>query len=245
MRFTKGLCMSNPWFRLYAEFYHDPKVQILSEQDQRRLVMILCLRCNGCVTLQDKYVTFSLRISDSEWQQTKVVFIESGFIDSDNNVLNWDKRQYISDSSAARVAKHRALHKTVTVTPCNVTVTPPEQIQNRTDTEQIQSKSKTSTTAFALPDWVDKDNWDLWMQTRKGKKMIAVQMQAQVKKLEKWKIDGLDYRGALSNAAINGYAGLFLPDTKKSLPANRQSNNEQIKAAAYQRLFGGKEIESI
>lgn len=125
--------MSNPWFRFYAEFLHDPKVRVMSEIDQLRLVLLFCLRCNGSVTLQDKHVTFSLRISDTEWKHTKDVFIESGFIDSDNNILNWNKRQYISDSSKTRVAKHRALHKPVTVTSGNVTVTPPEQ--NRTDTE--------------------------------------------------------------------------------------------------------------
>ena len=125
-----GVIMSNPWFRLYSEFLNDPKVQLMSEANQRRLVMIFCIRCNGCVTLQDKHVTFQLRISDEEWAITKAEFIANGFIDSDNNVLNWDKRQYRSDTSAARVAKHRTLHKNVTVTKCNVTVTPPEQIQN-------------------------------------------------------------------------------------------------------------------
>ena len=131
--------MSNPWFRMYSEFMHDPKVQMLSEQDQRRLVMILCMRCNSDVTLQDKHVTFTLRISPSEWEQTKGLFVQSGFIDSDNNILNWDKRQFISDSSAARVAKHRALYKSVTVTPSNVTVTSPEQ--NRTEQKQIKPLS--------------------------------------------------------------------------------------------------------
>src|SRR3990172_8673486 len=129
--------MSNPWFRMYSEFMHDPKVQIMSEHNQRRLLMIFCMRCNGDVTLHDAHVTFQLRISQEEWEKSKAVFMASGFIDSANKVLNWDKRQFVSDSSAARVAKHRALHKTVTVTPCNVTVTPPEQ--NRTDTEQIKS----------------------------------------------------------------------------------------------------------
>lgn len=137
--------MSNPWFRFYAEFLHDPKVRVMSDENQLRLVLLFCIRCNGSVTLQDKHVTFSMRISDEEWQQTKAVFIESGFIDSANNVLNWDRRQYISDSSAARVAKHRALHKPVTETKRNVTVTPPEQ--NRTDTEQIQKQSKSKSIA--------------------------------------------------------------------------------------------------
>ena len=43
---------SQQWFRFYAEFATDPKVQMLSEQDQRRFIMLLCLRCsNGDVTL--------------------------------------------------------------------------------------------------------------------------------------------------------------------------------------------------
>ena len=39
-------------------------------------------------------------------------------------------------------------------------------------------------------------------------------MQAQVAKLEKWKIAGLDYGKALSDAAINGWQGLFEPKTQ-------------------------------
>lgn len=132
--------MANSWFRMYAEFSTDPKVQMLSEVNQRRLTMIFCLRCNGHVTLHDEEVTFLLRISNEEWQVTKALFIAKGFTNDSNEVLNWDKRQYVSDSSAERVAKHRASKKE-SVTPCNVTVTPPdtEQIQNRTDTEVINS----------------------------------------------------------------------------------------------------------
>ena len=142
--------MPNPWFRLYSEFMHDPKVQMMSEQDQRRLVMIFCMRCNSDVTLQDCHVTFQLRISQSEWECSKAVFIASGFMDSDNKILNWDKRQFISDTSRDRVARHRALHKTLPVTVCNVTVTPPEQIQNRTDTEKPLARTDKKPSVHAV-----------------------------------------------------------------------------------------------
>lgn len=122
--------MANQWFRLYSEFSHDPKVQMLSEVNQRRLVMLFCIRCNGNVTLQDEQVAFQLRISMDEWLASKATFIDKNFINNDNEVLNWDKRQFVSDSSAERVAKHRERMKQSS----NVTVTPPEQ--NRTDTEQ-------------------------------------------------------------------------------------------------------------
>ena len=121
--------MANQWFRLYSEFAHDPKVQMLSEINQRRLIMLFCIRCNGNVTLQDEQVAFQLRISMDEWLSSKAIFIDKNFINNDNEVLNWDKRQFVSDSSAERVAKHRQRMKQSS----NVTVTPPEQ--NRTDTE--------------------------------------------------------------------------------------------------------------
>lgn len=126
--------MSNQWFRMYAEFANDSKVQMMSEQYQRRLVMLFCLRCNGDVTLHDDEVAFQLRVTAEEWSETKREFLKRGFIDNENNLLNWDKRQYVSDSSAERVRKHREKKRNGDVTTCNVTVTPPEQ--NRTDTEQ-------------------------------------------------------------------------------------------------------------
>jgi hypothetical protein len=124
--------MANQWFRMYSEFAHDPKVQMLSEIDQRRLVMLFCLRCSSDVTLHDDEVTFQLRIGNDDWIKTKTIFLSKGFIDSENNILNWDKRQFISDSSAERVARHREKKKQTS----NVTVTSPEQIQNITEHKQ-------------------------------------------------------------------------------------------------------------
>lgn len=105
--------MANPWFRFYHEFAFDPKVQRLSEVNQRRFVMILCLRCcNGEVTLPDDDVTFTLRITDEEWQETKNEFIKRNLIDRDNMPIAWDKRQMPSDLSTSRVKKHRAKQAT-------------------------------------------------------------------------------------------------------------------------------------
>ena len=126
--------MANTWFRLYAEFANDPKVQMMSEADQRRYIMLLCLRCNGDVTLQDEEVAFQLRISNEEWARTKSLFVSKNLINEDNQPTSWDKRQFASDSSAERVARHRANKKQ----PCNVTVTPPEA---DTDTEVNPSLS--------------------------------------------------------------------------------------------------------
>lgn len=115
--------MANQWFRMYSEFATDPKVQMMSEAYQRRFLMVLCLRCsNDDVTLHDEEVAFQLRISNEEWTETKRTFLAKNLINEDNTPAAWNRRQFASDSSAERVARHRAKKKQE----CNVTETPPE-----------------------------------------------------------------------------------------------------------------------
>lgn len=100
--------MANTWFRMYSEFATDAKVQSMSEAMQRRLMMLFCLRCSNVIaTLQCNELAFALRISEEELEETKELFLRKGFIDDAWNVLNWDKRQFISDSSTDRSRKHR------------------------------------------------------------------------------------------------------------------------------------------
>ena len=104
--------MANPWFRMYSEFSHDPKVQMMPEQMQRRYVMLLCMRCSDfAVTdsnaLRNEEIAFHLRISNDELEKTKLLFIEKGFIDDAWNLLNWDKRQYKSDHDATGAERQK------------------------------------------------------------------------------------------------------------------------------------------
>lgn len=111
------------WFRMYGEFATDPKVQMMSEADQRRFVMLLCLRCsNDGVTLHETEIAFQMRITDEQWVATKALFLAKGLIDEECRITAWDKRQFTSDSSKSRVAKHREKKKQAR----NVTVTPPD-----------------------------------------------------------------------------------------------------------------------
>lgn len=129
--------MANPWFRMYAEFATDAKVQSMSEAMQRRLMMLLCLRCSDVLaTLQDDELQFAMHISNEELAETKALFMRKGFIDDAWNLLNWDKRQFNSDSSTERSRKHREAKKaasTVIETSRNVAATPPD---TETDTEK-------------------------------------------------------------------------------------------------------------
>ena len=133
MNIDKHSVKTMAWFRMYHEFATDPKVQMLSEADQRRFVMVLCLRCcNGDVTLHDDAVAFQLRVTVEDWQATKARLVARNLIDEDNRPVAWERRQYVSDRSNERVSRHRAAKKAA----CNVTVTPPES-ETETETDKV------------------------------------------------------------------------------------------------------------
>lgn len=130
------------WFRLYSEFATDPKVQMLPEVMQRRLVMLFCLECsNGIETFREAEretsLAFALRISEQELAETKALFIAKGFIDSQWVVLNWSKRQYSSDSSTLRVRAHRQRQKQAVQQEGELTKRSSNALeQSRTDTDE-------------------------------------------------------------------------------------------------------------
>ena len=145
--------MANPWLRLYAEFATDAKVQMMTEAMQRRYLMLMCLRCsNSLVTLHDEEVAFQLRISNEELAETKALFIKKGFIDSAWNLCNWDKRQFASDTSNARVAKHRALRKEKQKDDSNDGVTLLKQKANALDTDTDTDREAKASLSSAKPD---------------------------------------------------------------------------------------------
>lgn len=132
------------WFRMYGEFATDPKVQMMPEAMQRRLVMLLCLQCsNGIETFheteRESSIAFALRISAEDLAATKELFMRKEFINSDWTLRNWDKRQYASDSSTARVRRHREKSKQASETHETFQERSGNALeQNRTDTEQIK-----------------------------------------------------------------------------------------------------------
>lgn len=131
--------MANSWFRLYSEFAFDAKVQLMTIAMQRHLVMLMCLRCNGQETFQERELAFHLRVSLEELRETKAVFVESGFINEDWKLLNWARRQYISDTSTERVRRFRSGRKQVETFPKQVetvSVAPPD---TDTDTEKKET----------------------------------------------------------------------------------------------------------
>lgn len=192
--------MTNPWFRLYSEFAHDPKVQMMPEAMQRRYIMLMCMRCsNVTVTLRDDEIAFQLRISDAELAETKRLFISKGFIDDAWNLVNWDKRQFASDhdpSGAERQKRYREKQREIkAVTLRNGQVTPPD---TDTDTDKKNTPlppaggladKKSETEAKNLKPATGscrrfEEFWSAWPKSERK--------QDKVKCAEKWRRQNLD-----------------------------------------------------
>ena len=193
--------MANPWFRLYSEFAHDPKIQMLSEAMQRRYVMLMCLRCSEVLeTLHETEIAFQLRLSTDELDETKKLFISKNFIDKHWNLLNWDKRQFVSDSSTMRVAKHRNKKKQVSNADETLQKRPSNAIDTDTDTEQIQKR----TTSVATPSGVSDSVWQEFKTLRKAKKAPITQ-RAIDKISEEANLAGWTLEKALEECIVRGW----------------------------------------
>lgn len=138
--------MANSWFRFYSEWLDDAKIQMLSPEMQRHHVALLCLRCQQPTeNMTDAQIAFRLRVDETLLKQIKGAFLQAGFIDDNWTLVNWNKRQFLSDCSTARVQRFRerqALKRgeTLQKRPETVPVTPPEQKQNRTEQKKPSAR---------------------------------------------------------------------------------------------------------
>lgn len=114
------------WFRYYEGALDDPKVQTLPAHDFKGWVNMLCVASRNDGVLPDiPALAFSLRMDIDACRTLVERLINGGLIDRKNGGVNgahyaphgWDKRQYKSDTSTARVKRFRERSETVTETP--------------------------------------------------------------------------------------------------------------------------------
>lgn len=82
---------------------------------------------------------------------------------------------------------------------------------------------------FTPPDWINRAHWDAWHSCPKRKKATDDQKRLAVQKLDAWRQAGEDHAGALENAAVGGWQGLFLPDKGKANPADAKTTTVPAK----------------
>lgn len=140
-----------PWFRMYSDFMFDEKIEFIAFEDQRHYVFILCMKNAGVLDKEyaqpgmlERVVSKRLGLYGEAFESAKKRLIDSGLIDSEFHPVAWDKRQFLSDSSAERVKAYRDRLKKDVKRPCNVTVTVQE-----TDTETETEADTDKTVGFA------------------------------------------------------------------------------------------------
>lgn len=140
--------MSNPWFRFYSTAIRSPKVAKLSDRDFRLWVTLLAASSenDGRLPPADE-LKHVLNARLDHLLAGLERLIRAGLIDALEHGYtphNWEKFQYKSDTSTDRVRKHRASR--------NVSETPPEQKQNRTEDKLPTEASQHRNAARPKPD---------------------------------------------------------------------------------------------
>lgn len=111
-----------PWFKLYHEWLSDPKVQMLSESDQRRHIVMMCLRCRGDDTTNVKLVACAMRLSEQETTETLERLKALGLLNERNEPPSWKVRQGPSDKQRKRKWRQEQKCETPLSRDCPVTV---------------------------------------------------------------------------------------------------------------------------
>jgi 5-methylcytosine-specific restriction endonuclease McrA len=108
------------WFRFYDDVINDPKVLKLPDDLKWSWVALLCVASKrGGVLPSLAEVAFYLRLTESKAERVLVKLTEAGLLDRSDDIYvphNWDKRQFVGDSSADRVKRHRAKREALGLT---------------------------------------------------------------------------------------------------------------------------------
>jgi len=134
------------WFRVYTEIIDDPKLKNVSDRSFRVMIFLFSLAAeadeDGLIPLTEDEIMWRLRIPEKVLAAAVSELSERNIINDSYPlcVLHWSKRQYKSDNVNERVKRYRNVTRNV-AEPLHETA--PEQIQNRTDTEQNKKKENT------------------------------------------------------------------------------------------------------
>jgi hypothetical protein len=178
-----------PWFRMYGEFIHDPLIEMLAFEDQRHYVFILCMKSMGELDkdypkegMLDRVVGKRLGLFGESLTAAHNRLMDIGLIDDQWQPNGWDKRQFISDSSASRVAKYRARKASLSG---NDDVTLQQRFSNAVDTDTDTDTEKEvipntkakqpRAVALSTPSGVSDSVWQDFVKLRKQKKAAITQ----------------------------------------------------------------------
>ncbi|PMQ02385.1 MAG: hypothetical protein CBR30_01715 [Dictyoglomus sp. NZ13-RE01] len=162
---------NNTWLRLYTEITRDRKIRRLPISYRWIWIAILCMAkespIEGKLLLSEHLPITVEDISDEaqvpveEVKKAIEVFKEQYMLHEEDNVLvvtNWNKRQYVSDSSSERVKRYREKKKSVTGM---------KRYSNVTETENVTDMKRYSNVTVTPPDTDTDSDTDTYTDTDK------------------------------------------------------------------------------
>lgn len=106
--------MRNPWFRLYSKIMTDPKIEMLSFDDQRHFIWILCMKNEGYldeifpkIEMKERMISRKLGLNGEAFENAKRRLLEVNLIDENWNPVSWDLLQFKSDTESYNAEKQR------------------------------------------------------------------------------------------------------------------------------------------
>jgi hypothetical protein len=123
-------------------------------------------------------------------------------------IANFDKHQVINKKNPSKIKELCTIPEDYG----SPTVALPVGKERKGKEKEGEKEQGKRFAPFDPPEWINREHWDAWHSCAKRRKASAAQKQLAVDKLSKWRSEGLDHAGALENAAVGGYQGLFLPD---------------------------------
>ena len=135
------------WFRMYTDILDDPKMYEMMPKTFKIFTFLLAfcseLDNSGSISVTKNKPKWRLRLRKREWENAINELITLNIISVEGDVLtilNWNKRQYKSDSSTERVQRYRSKERNVTET---LHVTPPDtDKQKQKQKQRIKDKER-------------------------------------------------------------------------------------------------------
>jgi hypothetical protein len=178
-----------PWVKLYRGLLDDLEWHELDDKSARVLVMLWLIAAEYEGWLPDnKKLAFRLRMKESE------------VINCCSKLSHWLEQDDTNTISGRY--QDDALER---------------ETEREGETEKETPRKRSAPPEpFELPDWVNRTHWDTWHSSPKRRKATDEQKRLSLAKLARWRDEGLDHAGALENAAVGGWQGLFLPEVKQT-----------------------------
>jgi hypothetical protein len=212
--------MSLAWFRLYGETVDDAKLRLLAFEDRWHYIAILCCKAQGILDntkpeLLDRTVAAKLGLALRELDEVRRRLIEVDLIHQDWQPAGWERRQYTSDDSTARVRRFREKQSAASEKEEEIPKTD-------TDTERVVTETLRETLHETLPT----SEWREWLDHRKRRRWPC-DPTTLTKQLNLLKRFSREEQIEMIDTSINsGWQGLFAP--KGSAPKARKTRYAQL-----------------